>query len=1457
MEQPQQSHNRYSAKSRTNKLPAGRLIGVIFTLLTILAAGQSMLAQTKTSPERGFNPGNSYAMSNIETISQRGGNLMLNVPLGSLPAGRGGMSAGLSLGYNSKIWDVEKPEPVDNKQFENLIPSEDGGWRYGYQYKLKIDGDPCDGQKISLVTPDGGSHLLWLEGHTDQFGFVDYVPDGTFNCAGEPSPQAQPNDLTYFTVDGSFLRVQVIGDNDGISKNNQWTVFMPDGSQVIHNPNHVGDVALVLLQRIVDRNGNFVDITESYDNATPRNLLTTTIADQMEREVVIEYEPDPTNSPNQDLIYSKGYNSADLVTKVQWKTITVRRTYLTCPVDCSGGDKYRTTGQNFRVVDKIYLPSQIAGNLHYEFDYNADATSNPSTGWGEVSEVKLPSGAYSTYQYEYYDTTSGVRTYEVLGSYPKQKTLNYLKEYDGVTPSLVTDTWTYSGTGFGLAAPTAGYYSTTAPDGSISTEYYNSWNGASAPTVLKYNDGFWKPYKSVSGSGVVTERIYANNLPTDSSIIAAANQFVKYELTSIPDNSGTLVKTAIKEYSQDKNGNMTEVKEYDFVPYSGTGSAPRDSNGRPTGLPSGITLKRVTQTEYYNPVPDSASTTYTDADSYHLSSSPRLLKLAKAMEVRDGANNPVSRSELTYDYTSYSTNTKGGNPTESKAWDSFKGGASRAYSNPLTSTNSISTTTAYNSYGAPTSVTDANGNQTQITYGSVSTGSGTVTDLYPTQTVSAYGTSIAQTTQAVYDFSTGLVTQATALGNTTGENVVSQTIYDALGRPIISKTAVGKPEEVWTKTDYEDQYRRVITRSDLFVKDDGRKVSTQFYDQLGRVRLAKALEDSLNQSATNETEGIKVQTRYLATGACTFDSAKTCSFQLVSNPYRAATSSAATTEPSMGWTRSQTISTGNHSETETYSGATLPLPFLTSGYNTGSTGKVQTDTDADRTLVTDQAGKQRISKSNALGQLINVWEVKESDSFTESLSLGSLSLNALKTSYGYNTLGKMVKVTQGTQNRFFMYDSLGRLRRVRQPEQQVNTALNTSGNPDNNSWTAGFAHDDNGNILTATDSRNVAMTNAYDALNRVQTRSYSDATPTVTYTYEDLNVPYSKGRLTQVSSSVSTTKYTAFDILGRMLSSQQITDGQTYSFGYAYNLSGVLIEETYPSGRVVKNVLDNEGELSIVQSKKNSNAGFWNYAQHFTRTAAGAIISMQLGNGHWESAKINSRLQTTELGLGNTGADTAVWKVNYDYGELDPTTGAVDAGKNAGSMARQTLTVAGMANPVVQTYAYDALDRLTEAKETSGASQNWTQTFQYDRYGNRVSFNQQIGGQQTSATPTIDASTNRFTTGQGYTYDYNGNLIQDADGRQFTFDGDNKQTEVKDAGNNIVGTYYYDGEGKRIKKVTNLETTVFVYSGGKLAAEYSTRRQRKRRVLLTQRPTISAHRESSPTRTAMSHRVET
>ncbi len=51
----------------------------------------------------------------------------------------------------------------------------------------------------------------------------------------------------------------------------------------------------------------------------------------------------------------------------------------------------------------------------------------------------------------------------------------------------------------------------------------------------------------------------------------------------------------------------------------------------------------------------------------------------------------------------------------------------------------------------------------------------------------------------------------------------------------------------------------------------------------------------------------------------------------------------------------------------------------------------------------------------------------------------------------------------------------------------------------------------------------------------------------------------------------------------------------------------------------------------MIQSKKNSDSGYWSYANSFSYNAAGAVTSMQLGNGHWESTTFNSQLQPTQI----------------------------------------------------------------------------------------------------------------------------------------------------------------------------------------------------------------------------------
>jgi hypothetical protein len=119
---------------------------------------------------------------------------------------------------------------------------------------------------------------------------------------------------------------------------------------------------------------------------------------------------------------------------------------------------------------------------------------------------------------------------------------------------------------------------------------------------------------------------------------------------------------------------------------------------------------------------------------------------------------------------------------------------------------------------------------------------------------------------------------------------------------------------------------------------------------------------------------------------------------------------------------------------------------------------------------------------------------------------------------------------------------------------------------------------------------------------------------------------------------------------------------------YTYNLSGALTEQQYPSGRVVRNVLDNDGSLSMVQSKRNASFGYHAYASSFNYNAAGAVTSMQLGNGRWESTVFNSRLQPVQIALGSTGTGAQAYdllKLDYGYGGAN----------NNGNVLSQTITV--------------------------------------------------------------------------------------------------------------------------------------------------------------------------------------
>src|SRR5580704_13552956 len=82
------------------------------------------------------------------------------------------------------------------------------------------------------------------------------------------------------------------------------------------------------------------------------------------------------------------------------------------------------------------------------------------------------------------------------------------------------------------------------------------------------------------------------------------------------------------------------------------------------------------------------------------------------------------------------------------------------------------------------------------------------------------------------------------------------------------------------------------------------------------------------------------------------------------------------------------------------------------------------------------------------------------------------------------------------------------------------------------------------------------------------------------------------------------------------------------------------------------------------------------------------------------------------------------------------------------------------------------------------------------------------------------STTNRIT---GWGYDESGNVTSITGmQRTFAFDAENRQVTATINGG-TANTYVYDGDGRRVQKISSAGTTTYIYDAqGQLAAEYRT-----------------------------------
>ncbi len=314
----------------------------------------------------------------------------------------------------------------------------------------------------------------------------------------------------------------------------------------------------------------------------------------------------------------------------------------------------------------------------------------------------------------------------------------------------------------------------------------------------------------------------------------------------------------------------------------------------------------------------------------------------------------------------------------------------------------------------------------------------------------------------------------------------------------------------------------------------------------------------------------------------------------------------------------------------------------------------------------------------------------------------------------------------------------------------------------------------------------------YDALNRPTSKTYSDGTAAVNYSYDQssyngLTITNGIGRLTGMSDGSGQTAW-SYDAAGRILTERRTIAGVTKTISYGYNLDGSLASNTYPSGRTVSYSYGNaERAVSAVDSANGIN--YATNATYAPQGGPGSILHGEVSGGFagiTETYSYNNRLQPTAVQARTSTA--TLMSLAYSFAQP------------LGNDGKATSIANNRDNGRSQTFAYDPLGRILSAQTqaTSGAD-CWGLAFGSggladDRYSNLLA----ASVMKCSAPMlSLSANTNNQITNTGFTYDAAGNLTNDGT-YAYTYDAEDRITSAGGV------NYTYDGKGLRLDKSSGI-----------------------------------------------------
>ena len=1320
-------------------------------------------------------------------IKHRAGiaNFSFDVPLAGL-SGRG-IDAGAGMTYNSRTWNksCSQYDTNGNCTQNHFTYDVDQSWiapgfSTGFGYlETRATALYYNGSIIGYRTSPVG--LTGADGTRRQLFCKQF--SGSICSA-------------YETTDGSFIRIS--GDVNAAQANATFNAVYPNGMKTYFaggfGSDNIRKHYPVIIQ---DNNGNRIQIAYK-DNLTGRIDY---IRDTLNRNIKFYYGTDTANNPDKLVAVTiPGLTAND---EIQ----TVRLYYQNLTLNTQSAFSGQVTAPTIpiQILSYVYFPSTKTG-FKYEYHPNygmikkitryvgmtADSTATNTTGtitsdgsWAASTEYDYPSGTtaittapkYTKRTDDWQGRAAGVPVGETLYNAPEPTT-----GVDRVTTITVKDT------DFDTDDVTVSYNTGDWMNGLVketSIQRVSHSNGAK--TLMAKTTYFWQP--GTGGSGRKNPKLQKVETTNDAG------------------------QTKATEFEYDGYNNQTKVTEYGFAAPGSLGAILRTTdigyetgagwiNANLLGLTKSVTttsggaVASKTLYEYDHNGSDASLTRRTDIDTTgthdtfynpgHPARSERFCPNGESSEVSPGES-PESDPNgcVTIYHPGYG------------AASAFRGNVTKVGRmmdlTPTATMDSNRDDVSDYNYDIAGNLVSATLSCCQLKTIEYGLSFGVTGYAYPTKEIK--GTSPQLTTEAVYNYNTGLMTSAKDENDQT-------TTYEYEPDTLRQKKVI-YPNNGYVLTEYSDKLGPdpiSYVRTTTTLEANKTVQSYGYFDGRGaQFRSAVQTPDGWSVSAVE----------YNALGRAVKSY----------NPFYAAA-------PNGG--------TGTkYTQVSNYDGL-----GRTTNVQMQDGTSVATDFNGTIVTVTDQAGKKRRQISDALGRIARV---------DEPNSAGSLDANgapAQPTNYQYDGNDNLTKVIQSTlnaqgqtviQERRFKYDALSRLTNEKQVE--ADATLNDAGakgaiDPATK-WTKVLKYDTRNLLTDGWDARGVHTTFGYDGINRVKTVTFSDGTPTVTYTYDQARGGfYNKGALTRVETAVGSTSLrpdtpsTAtefdYDIMGRVVSHRQSIGTQTYNLSYGYNLAGQLISETYPSGKVISTNYDTGGRLASI---KNGTRAFLSSVGYLGK--GNNVNGLTLGNGTSQGFAYNDRLQLTIQTLTKPGI--TLQQYDYGYGQIDAS-GNLDTSKNNGQLAKVESTI-GAQKQYTQKFSYDAVGRLAQAAEYRGdtSALSYKQVFDYDNFGNlyRKNAANPASGQQTPLlyTPIEDSdiskTTNRFTANTSY--DEAGNVITDNKFRNMTYgyDANGRMYKTSSTISSGQSNAVYDASGMRVAQQIDGVWQFYIYDvGGKKVAEY-------------------------------------